>query len=180
MPFQFEKTYLDGVCLVKPKPFKDSRGFFLETFKASDFKDNNLPDYFPQSNHSYSTKNVIRGIHFQKDPKPQGKLVRCTKGSIFDVAVDLRPHSPTFKLWYGWMLSGENKHMLYIPEGFGHGFSVLSEDAEITYMCTNEYDSSLDAGIRYDDPDLRINWHIEEPVISDKDKKLPYLKEVLA
>jgi dTDP-4-dehydrorhamnose 3,5-epimerase len=178
MPFDFEETPLEGVTLVKPKSFSDSRGFFLETYKSSDFIKNRLPGIFVQTNHSYSTKDVVRGVHYQIDPLPQGKLVRCTKGRIFDVAVDLRPDSPTFKKWLGFELSDLNKHMLYIPEGFGHGFSVLSEEAEVQYSCTNEYSPDLDAGIRFDDPELNIKWHVENPVISEKDSKLPYLKNV--
>lgn len=180
MPFSFEKTHIESVLLVKPKLFSDSRGYFFETFKDSDFVKNGIETIFNQDNQSFSKKGVIRGIHFQKNPKPQGKLVRCLRGKIFDVAVDLRKDSPTFKKWVGFELSQENKHMLWIPEGFGHGFSVLSDEAEIAYKCTNEYDPSLDSGIRYDDPELGIDWHVKEPLISDKDKVLPFLKDTLS
>ncbi|MDB4330346.1 dTDP-4-dehydrorhamnose 3,5-epimerase [bacterium] len=178
MPFIFEETHIEGVKLIKPKSFKDSRGYFFETYKLSEFVKNGIEQLFVQDNQSFSTKNVIRGIHFQNHPKPQGKLVRCVKGRIFDVAVDLDPKSETYKNWVGFELSENNKHMLYIPEGFGHGFSVLSDEAEIAYKCTNEYDSSLDSGIRFDDPELDIKWHIEVPVISEKDQKLPFLKNL--
>lgn len=175
MPFTFEKSEISDVVLIKNKSFNDSRGFFMETYKLSDFLLNGIDAVFTQDNQSYSTENVIRGIHFQKDPRPQGKLVRCIKGKILDVAVDLRPESQTYKKWVSFELSEENKYMLWIPSGFGHGFSVLSKEAEICYKCTNEYDSSLDSGIRFDDPELNIDWKVTNPVVSEKDSKLPYL-----
>ena len=133
-----------------------------------------------QANFSHTVeKGSIRGMHFQKPPALESKIVRCIEGRILDVAVDLRPDSPTFKKWVGFELSEDNKHMLYVPEGFGHGFSVLSDEAEVQYSCTNEYSPDLDAGIRYDDPELNINWHVEDPVISDKDEKLPTLAKYL-
>jgi len=179
MPFTFEKLELDGVTLVTPKVFDDSRGFFLETFKASDFYAAGIQENFTQDNHSLSTKNVLRGIHFQGHPKPQGKLVRCIRGAIFDVAVDLRPNSVTFKQWVGVELNEENKQMLYIPPGFGHGFSTLSEEAEINYKCTNEYNFDLDGGIIWNDEELGIDWKLENPLISEKDEKLPTLYRYL-
>jgi dTDP-4-dehydrorhamnose 3,5-epimerase len=179
MPFTFEKTKLDGVVLVTPKVLQDDRGFFMETYKLSDFVVNGVEQVFVQDNQSRSSKNVLRGIHFQNPPKPQGKLVRCLRGSIWDVAVDIDPNSKTYKQWVGFELSEENKKMLYIPEGFGHGFSVLSDDAEIAYKCTNEYDPDLDAGIRWDDEELNIDWRIKEPVLSEKDVKLPSLYRYL-
>lgn len=177
MPFTFEKLDLEGVILVTPKIFKDSRGFFLETYKSSDFYIGGIQESFTQDNRSFSSKNVLRGIHFQKHPRPQGKLVSCLKGSIFDVAVDLREDSSTFKQWVGVELSEDNKQMLYIPPGFGHGFATLSEFAEISYKCTNEYKYSLDGGIIWNDSDLSIDWKIENPLLSEKDLKLPSLKE---
>lgn len=178
MPFLFEKSEIEEVVLVKPKTFQDSRGFFMETYKFSDFFKNGIDGVFLQDNQSFSTENVIRGIHFQREPKPQGKLVRCIKGKILDVAVDLRPSSKTFKKWVSFELSDQNNYMLWVPPGFGHGFSVLSKEAEICYKCTNEYDASLDAGIIYNDPELNIDWKIKYPVISDKDQKLPFLKNI--
>ena len=184
MPFTFEKLSLEEVILVTPKVFGDDRGFFLETYKTSDFYAGGIKEIFTQDNHSYSsssfsTKKVLRGIHFQNHPKPQGKLVRCIQGTIYDVAVDLRPNSNSFMKWVGVELNSKNHQMLYIPPGFGHGFSTLSYEAEIVYKCTNEYDFHLDSGITWDDPDLGIDWKIKDPLISEKDAKLPTLKEYL-
>lgn len=179
MPFNFVHTKIPGVVLVEPRVFKDERGFFLESYKASDFKANGINDDFFQDNHSCSTKNVLRGLHFQKPPKEQAKLVRCTRGSIFDVAVDIRPDSPTFKQWVGVELSEENKKMLYIPANFAHGFVVISEVAEVLYKASNEYSPEHDAGIRWDDPDISVNWGVTDPLVSEKDVKLPYLKDIL-
>ena len=180
MPFIFESLDLEGVVLVTPKIFKDSRGFFLESYKTSDFYSGGIKEYFNQDNRSFSSKDVLRGIHFQNHPRPQGKLVSCLKGSIFDVAVDLRPNSPTFKKWLAIELTEESRQMLYIPPGFGHGFLTLSDFAEINYKCTNEYDPNLDGGIIWNDPDLQIDWKIQEPLLSDKDYSLPTLKKYLA
>ena len=164
--------------LVAPKIFGDERGFFMESYKQSDFVANGIVENFRQDNHSKSVKNVVRGLHFQLNPTPQGKLVRCTQGEIFDVAVDLREGSPTYGQWVGEKLSDENKKMLYVPAGFAHGFSVLSETAEVLYKTTNEYNHELDGGIAYNDPDINVDWKINgEPLISDKDKNLKTLKE---
>jgi dTDP-4-dehydrorhamnose 3,5-epimerase len=177
MPFEFKKLDIPEVILVIPKIFGDSRGFFMETYKASEFKANGVEVDFVQDNHSRSTKDVIRGLHFQKAPKSQAKLIRCPKGRIFDVAVDLRPDSKTFGQWVGAELSEENQNMLYIPAGFAHGFSVLSDEAEVMYKASDEYAPELDAGILWNDKDVNINWQIENPIISDKDKVLPTLQE---
>jgi len=177
MGFLFHKTKLDDVFVVEPKVFADDRGFFLESYKASEFVANGININFFQDNHSKSTKGVIRGLHFQHFPKAQAKLVRCIYGKIFDVAVDIRPDSKNFGKWFGIELSQENKKMLYIPEGFAHGFSVLSDEAEILYKASNEYAPECDAGIRWDDKELNINWGIEVPLISEKDKILPTFNE---
>lgn len=177
MPFTFTKTELDGVIIVEPRIFSDERGFFLESYKSSDFKDNGIDVDFLQDNHSRSTKGVLRGLHFQKAPKAQAKLVRCTQGRIFDVAVDIRPDSNNYKKWVGYELSGENKRMLYIPAGFAHGFVVLSETAEVLYKASKEYSAENDAGIRWDDPEIGVNWGYDNPLVSEKDKNLPYLKD---
>ena len=183
MPFQFDRVSIEGVILITPKVFKDDRGHFFETYKFSEFDYNvGLCREFVQDNQSYSTKNVLRGIHFQKNPRPQGKLVRCVRGSIRDVAVDLRPNSPTFKKWISFELNEFNKKMLYIPEGFGHGFLTLTEEAEICYKCTAEYDKNLDGGIIWNDPDIGVEWGTTTtttPILSDKDTKLPTLNEFM-
>ncbi len=178
MPFEFFSLEIKDVIVVKPKVFEDSRGFFLETYKKSEFEKAGIKENFNQDNHSKSVKNVLRGIHFQLNPKAQAKLVRCIKGKIFDVAVDLRKNSPTFKKWVGIELSEENKLMLYIPAGFGHGFLTLSDEAEVLYKVTEEYSPQHDAGIRWDDPDIGITWGIENPILSKKDANLPYLKDL--
>lgn len=180
MPFEFKKLDVDDVQLIIPKVFSDDRGFFLETFKNSDFIQNGILDEFNQDNHSKSTKGVLRGLHYQKSPQAQAKIVRCIKGEIFDVAVDLRKNSSTFKKWVGEILSDENKHMLYIPEGFAHGFVVLSDEAEILYKASNEYSKSHDSGLRWNDPDININWNIDfDPILSEKDKLQPFLKDII-
>lgn len=179
MPFEFKKLDIPDVQLIIPKVFNDDRGFFLESFKKSDFIENGILDEFNQDNHSKSSKGVLRGLHYQTAPKAQAKIVRCIKGKIFDVAVDIRKSSPTFSKWVGAVLSDENKNMLYIPEGFAHGFVVLSETAEILYKASNEYSKEHDRGIAWNDPDINVNWNIDfEPLLSEKDKQQPYLKDV--
>jgi len=175
MPFNFEKTNIEGVIIVTPKVFKDDRGFFLESYKKSDFKLNGIDFDFTQDNHSLSTKATLRGLHYQLDPKAQGKLVRCIKGEIFDVAVDIRKSSPTFGKWVGINLSEDNKKLLYVPEGFAHGFYTISENAEILYKATNEYSPQHDRGIMWNDPTIAIKWPEGEKLLSDKDKVHPEL-----
>ena len=178
MAFQFEKTKLDGVYLVKPQVFGDSRGYFMETYKKTDFLNAGIDVEFVQDNESRSTKGVLRGLHFQK-AHTQGKLVRVTKGMVYDVAVDVRPDSGTFGQWVGVTLSADEKVMLYIAEGFAHGFLVLSDEAEFIYKCTDVYDPSSEGGIMWNDPALKINWP-ELDVdyrISEKDGKHPGFTE---
>ncbi|MCX7642151.1 MAG: dTDP-4-dehydrorhamnose 3,5-epimerase [Elusimicrobiales bacterium] len=175
MPFEFEKTYIDGLILIKPKTFLDRRGFFRETFKKTDFENIGINVNFVQDNFSYSIKNVIRGLHYQREPKEQAKLVSCIYGEIFDVAVDLRKNSSTYLKWYGVSLRHDNGWMLYIPRGFAHGFAVKSEFACVYYKCDEEYSPEYDSGVRYDDPNIAIDWGIKEPIISEKDLKLPFL-----
>ncbi len=180
MPFEFIKSDVKDVQIIVPKVFNDERGFFLESFKKSDFFSNGIKDEFNQDNHSKSTKGVLRGLHFQAFPKAQAKIVRCIQGKIFDVAVDLRKNSPTFKKWEGVILSEENKNMLYIPEGFAHGFVVLSDTAEIFYKASSEYSKEHDRGVRWNDPEINIQWNIDfEPVLSEKDKMQPFLKDII-
>ena len=184
MPFKFKRCEIDGLILVIPKVFEDDRGFFMETYKSSEFVKAGIDEDFVQDNHSKSIKGVLRGLHFQKSPCEQGKLVRCIKGTIFDVAVDIREDSPTFGKWYATILSSENKKMLWIPKGFAHGFLTLSDTAEIIYKVSGaEYSPDHDAGIRWNDSTVGINWPFKEyginrPILSAKDEKLPFLKEI--
>lgn len=171
MPFEYEKQSIPDVILVKPKVFGDKRGFFMETYKKSDFFANGITVEFNQDNHSKSTKGVLRGLHFQKAPHAQAKLVRCSKGRIYDVAVDIRPNSKTFGKYVKVELSEENKHMLFIPEGFAHGFVALSDEVELLYKASGEYCLEADCGILWNDKDINIDWEIDfEPILSDKDK----------
>ena len=175
------KTKIDGVVIVEPKVFGDHRGFFMESWSKRTFEEAGLYYDFVQDNHSSSTvKGTLRGIHFQRGDKAQAKLVRCVRGAVLDVAVDLRPSSPTYKQWVAVELSEENKRQLMIPRGFGHGFSVLTPTAVFAYKCDNVYNKASEAGIRFDDPALGIDWKVkpEEAVLSDKDKILPFLKDV--
>lgn len=176
MPFFFKNLEIPEIILIEPKVFKDDRGFFLETYKYSDFHQAGITEKFLQDNHSKSIKNVLRGLHFQKSPKAQGKLVRCIKGRIWDVGVDIRKGSPTYAKWVGVELSETNGYMLYIPAGFAHGFCVLSEEAEVQYKCTEEYSTEHDRGIIWNDPQIGITWPIVLPILSDKDASLPLLK----
>ena len=179
MPFVFERLKIEDLILVRPKVFGDNRGFFAECYKKSDFALNGINVDFVQDNHSKSSKGVLRGLHYQQSPYAQAKLVRCIKGRIYDVAVDIRPDSKSFGKYVKVELSEDNKYMLYIPEGFAHGFVVLSDEAELIYKTSAEYAPEYDSGIRWDDKDLNIDWGIDfEPVLSEKDKNLPYLKEL--
>lgn len=179
MPFEFERLKIEDLILVKPKIFGDNRGFFAEWYKKSDFVSNGINVDFVQDNHSKSSKGVLRGLHYQQSPYAQAKLVKCIKGQIYDVAVDIRPNSKSFGKYVKVELSEDNKYMLYIPEGFAHGFVVLSDEAELIYKTSAEYAPEYDSGIRWDDKDLNIDWGIDfEPVLSEKDKNLPYLKEL--
>lgn len=174
------KTKLDGCVIIEPKVYGDHRGFFKETFQADRYKDAGLDLAFVQDNHSRSTQGVLRGLHFQKT-KPQGKLVSCSQGEVFDVAVDLRLGSPTYGQWAGVILTGENHIQFYVPPGFAHGFVVLSETADFQYKCTDYYDPSDEGGLIWNDPDVGIEWPLGaiEPKLSDKDMALPKLKELI-
>ncbi len=170
-------TALDGVVVVEPKVFPDERGFFLESFNARHFAAAGLPTEFVQDNHSRSTRGVLRGLHYQY-PAWQGKLVRSLLGEIFDVAVDIRRASPTFGQWFGTVLSADNKKQLYVPPGYAHGFCVLSDVAEMAYKCTALYEPADDAAVRWNDPQIGIDWPISSPVLSAKDNEAPMLKEI--
>ena len=177
MPFLFTPLQIPEVVLIEPRVFPDERGFFLETYKLSDFCDNGICETFVQDNHSRSGRGVLRGLHFQNPPAAQGKLVRVVRGTIFDVAVDIRPSSSTFAQWVGEILSDENHRMLYIPPGFAHGFLVLSEIADVSYKVTAEYAPHLDSGIIWNDPTIAIQWPMLRPLLSSKDAALPRLLE---
>ena len=179
MPFSFEKTDLPGVILVTPRVFEDDRGFFLETYKRSEFVAAGIAEDFVQDNHSRSARGVIRGLHYQTNPAAQGKLVRAIAGMIFDVAVDIRRGSATFGKWCGVELSAANRKMLYIPVGFAHGFAALTDGAEITYKTTNEYSAANDAGVMWDDPDIAIDWPVADPLISEKDARNKMLSQAI-
>lgn len=177
--FIFTETEIKDVYIIEPTVFGDHRGFFMETYNYKDFKEAGLSMEFVQDNQSKSRKGVLRGLHFQTQDQ-QGKLVRVIKGEVFDVAVDLRKGSETYGKWTGAHLSEENKKMFYIPEGFAHGFVVLSDEAEFVYKCTNLYNPKYDGGIAWNDPDINIQWPIDgidEILLSEKDKKAKTLKE---
>lgn len=179
MPFQFIPTELPEVIEISPKIFDDNRGYFLEHYKRSEFFAAGITVDFVQDNFSVSQKNVIRGLHFQKSPKAQAKLVSVALGKVFDVAVDIRKDSPTFGKYVARELSSDNHHMLYIPAGFAHGFLALTDNCRLHYKVSAEYDSNLDAGILYNDPKLAIAWPVtEHAIISDKDRKLPLLRDI--
>lgn len=178
--FNYIKTEIEGVTIIEPTLFGDNRGYFMETYNYNDFKDAGLSMKFVQDNQSKSKRGVLRGLHFQKN-NPQGKLVRVISGEVFDVAVDIRKESKTFGKWVGVTLSAENKKQFYIPEGFAHGFLVLSETAEFVYKCTRFYDPSDEGGVMWNDPDIGINWPIQENmdvILSEKDKRNLNLKDL--
>jgi len=179
MPFQIRTTPIDGLLVIEPKVFADERGFFMESFKASDFAAFGITQNFVQDNHSKSRKGVIRGLHFQRAPYAQGKLVRVTHGCAWDVAVDLRKGSPTFGTWCAVELSADNHLLFWIPEGFAHGFLALEDDTELLYKCTAEYNPTSDGGIRWNDPDIGVAWPQigVSPLLSSKDAVLPLLKD---
>jgi dTDP-4-dehydrorhamnose 3,5-epimerase len=173
---EFRPTELPEVVLVVPDVHRDARGFFLETFHARKYREAGIDARFVQDNHSRSRRGTLRGLHAQVR-SPQGKLVRVVRGEVWDVAVDIRPDSPTFGRFAGATLSEENAHQLWIPPGFGHGFCVLSEEADVEYKCTTLYDPADEIAIRYDDPAIGIPWPIREPVISPRDRAARPLAE---
>lgn len=170
------ETPLEGVVIIQPTVFGDSRGFFMETYHAEKFSQAGLPAVFLQDNHSRSARGVLRGLHFQ-EPNPQGKLVRVTRGAIFDVAVDIRRSSPGFGSWFGVELNEENRMMLWVPPGFAHGFCVTSDIADVVYKCTTMYEHAHDRGISWNDPSIGIEWPIREPLLSGKDAAAPRLHD---
>jgi dTDP-4-dehydrorhamnose 3,5-epimerase len=177
---KFIKTEIPDVYIIEPSVFGDDRGYFLESFNLEKFEENVYPIKFVQDNESKSSRGVLRGLHFQKPPFAQAKLVRCIEGKVMDVAVDIRKGSPTYGKHVSVELSGENKRQLFVPRGFAHGFSVLSESAVFAYKVDNTYAPESDSGIRFDDQELDIDWGItnEEVLLSVKDKNLPFLKDL--
>jgi len=172
------ETELPGVVILEPRVFRDDRGYFLETWNQSRYAEKGLPERFVQDNLSFSTRGVLRGLHYQH-PQGQGKLVTVIQGEVFDVAVDIRVGSPTFARWVGVTLSGENNRSLYIPPGFAHGFVVLGDTALFSYKCTEYYAPTCEASLLWDDPDLAIAWpQAEERVISSRDQTLPRLRDL--
>jgi dTDP-4-dehydrorhamnose 3,5-epimerase len=169
---------LDGLVLLATQVFGDERGFFVETYREAVWSQYGIPTGFVQDNHSRSRKGTLRGIHFQTQPG-QGKLVRCARGAVFDVVVDLRRGSPTFGEWEGVVLDDERHHQLWIPVGFGHGFCVISDVADFAYKCTNVYDPATEAGFRFDDPEVGIEWPDLDPLIySERDRQAPLLRDI--
>ncbi len=178
MGFEFKKLAIPDVILIMPEVFEDKRGFFMEAYKKSEFEKGGIEIDFIQDNQSSSRKYVLRGLHYQIPPREQAKLVRCVRGKIFDVAVDIRKSSPYYGKWVGEYLSEENKKMLFIPPGFAHGFLTLSEKAEIIYKVSKEYSKDHERGILCKDPAIKIKWPIQgKPILSEKDKRLPLLQE---
>ena len=178
MPFTVVSKHLNGVVVLKPQVFQDERGFFLEVFRADLFKGLGLPYEFVQENHSGSSRNVVRGLHFQWDP-PMGKLMRVTVGSAFLVAVDIRKGSPTLGKWFGIDVSADNKLIVWAPAGFARGFAALSEYAEVQYLVTGIYNHNGESGILWNDPEIGIKWPVKNPILSEKDRNAQTLSEWL-
>lgn len=170
-------TKLDGVVLLEPRVHGDERGFFVETFSREAWAEHGVDVEFVQHNHSRSGKGILRGLHFQTRPG-QAKLLRCARGRIFDVAVDLRRGSPTYGQWEGHVLDDERHRQLFVPVGFAHGFVVLSEEADVCYLVSSYYDPETEAGIAWDDPDVGVEWGVEDPVLSERDRNAPRLAEI--
>ena len=171
------ETGLEGLALIEPQVFGDERGFFVETFSQETWKQLGVEPEFVQHNHSRSFRGTLRGLHFQTSPG-QAKLLRCPRGKIFDVAVDLRRGSPTYGKWEGCVLDDEKHHQLFVPVGFAHGFCVLSETADVTYLVSSVYDPATEAGIRWNDPAIGVEWPVEEPLLSQRDVEAPLLSEI--
>jgi dTDP-4-dehydrorhamnose 3,5-epimerase len=176
MPERLETT-LEGVVLLEPSVHGDARGFMVETYRRDVWAEHGVRVEFVQHNHSRSAKGTLRGLHFQTEPG-QAKLVRCPRGKIFDVAVDLRRASPTYGQWEGQILDDDSHRQLFVPVGFGHGFAVLSDVADVSYLCSSTYDPVTESGIAWDDPDVAVEWPVEEPLLSERDVSAPRLAEV--
>ncbi|RJP84072.1 MAG: dTDP-4-dehydrorhamnose 3,5-epimerase [Desulfobacteraceae bacterium] len=177
MALIIQQLSIPGVCLIEPDCFEDHRGFFMETHHQEKYRQAGLDKTFVQDNHSHSKRHVLRGLHYQLN-RPQGKLVYAVTGEIFDVAVDIRRSSPTFGLWTGAILSAQNHKQIYVPEGFAHGFVVLSESADVIYKCTDVYTPGDEYGVLWNDPAIGINWPIDSPVLSQKDQENQKLEDI--
>ncbi len=181
--FKFTPTKISGILSIEPKAFFDDRGFFMESYNLQDFEAAGISERFIQDNHSLSKKGVVRGLHYQIEPAPMGKLVRCFKGKIFDVGVDVRKGSATFGQWYGEILSGENMKMLYFPPGIAHGFLALEDDTHVYYKCTGLYSAKDERAILWNDPDLKINWPLElvggKMTVSGRDQAHPGITDAV-
>jgi dTDP-4-dehydrorhamnose 3,5-epimerase len=176
--FRITKTEIEDVIVVESYRYSDRRGFFEESCKLSSFTDAGIRETFRQLNHSHSKKGVLRGLHFQRDPYSQGKLVFVLRGKITDVAADIRPSSPSFRRWVSVTLSDDAPRSLWIPAGFAHGFFAM-EDSDVIYLTTAEYNADYESGIRWDDPDLNIKWPVQSPILSEKDGNLPFIRELI-
>lgn len=174
---KISETRIPAVKIIEPRVFEDDRGYFFEAYRKATLSNAGIEEEFIQDNVSKSYKNAIRGLHYQIE-NPQAKLVQCVKGSILDVAVDLRQNSPSFGNYVAIKLSDVSKRMLYIPQGFAHGFSVLSDEAIVTYKCSDYYNAEGERGIRWDDPLIRVNWDVSRPILSEKDRKLPLFSSI--
>ncbi|MCK5134813.1 MAG: dTDP-4-dehydrorhamnose 3,5-epimerase [Bacteroidales bacterium] len=177
---QIKETDIEGLFVLEPQVFRDPRGYFLESYHKSRLEKHDVFYEFIQDNQSQSSYGVIRGLHFQKEPHAQTKLIRVIEGTVFDVAVDIRPGSPTYGHWFGLEISAENHLQLLVPKGFAHGFSVLSQHATVFYKCDAYYHPDSESGIHYNDPDLQIDWKIDlkSTIVSEKDRQLPHLKHI--
>jgi len=171
------KTKLEGLLIIRPRVFEDDRGYFFESFRLDKMREFGIDSDFVQDNESKSQKDVLRGLHFQNPPFEQGKLVRVVKGAVLDVAVDIRRDSQTYGEWLSQELSEDNRTMLWIPPGFAHGFLTLKDDTIFQYKCTNYYNKESEGSIRWNDPDLNIDWGVENPVVSEKDRAAPFFSE---
>jgi dTDP-4-dehydrorhamnose 3,5-epimerase len=177
VPFRFTSLSVPPVVVIEGQAFEDERGFFMESFKESAFSSFGIDSRFVQDNLSHSRKGVLRGLHYQKKPKAQAKLVVAIRGEIFDVAVDIRKESPTYSQWVGEVLSAVNHRMLYVPVGFAHGFCVLSDEADVLYKVTEEYSREHERGVVWSDSDLGVKWPVKEPIVSKRDAELPSLRD---
>ena len=175
MPYSFRRLRIRDVILVEAQTFKDDRGFFVETYKQSEFAANGIPVAFVQDNYVHSIQGVVRGLHYQIPPKSQAKLIAVARGEIFDVAIDIRSGSPTYGQWVGDILSDKNHHQLFMPVGFAHGYCVTSDWADVSYKVSDEYSPDHERGIAWNDPDVAIPWPVKRPLVSPRDSALPFL-----